>query len=186
MRLLQRTPCIPDPTLSIMKRCLAKLLALQNQDPWNDRLSDAIGHVLLWLGDEKNALIAFQQQLVSATNAPHHRKQVCDICTQQLKSVNKRFVCRMCESVDLCETCYSEDAQKNITFCVRQGVAETSAQHRFLVVAPVDIFPERYRRLPGIRTWNDQMIQIYQTPLPPPSMLRLGITRFLRAFCGST
>jgi hypothetical protein len=72
----------------------------------NTSLLGKIGRVLLWAGDDENAQLAFQHQIIKVESIWSHGDTVCDSCEQPLTSDTKRLVCKACANVDLCEACY--------------------------------------------------------------------------------
>ncbi|KAF2175262.1 TPR-like protein [Zopfia rhizophila CBS 207.26] len=67
-----------------------------------------LGRVLIWAGEGTNALIAFEQQIRTFNGMFYHGNTVCDDCACYLTIATKRFVCKACKDVDLCEKCYRD------------------------------------------------------------------------------
>jgi tetratricopeptide (TPR) repeat protein len=67
-------------------------------------LMEHLGHMLLLVGRLQDAVVAFEQQIISRGFL--HSNVVCDGCENPIRLPDIRFVCASCNDVDLCPTCY--------------------------------------------------------------------------------
>jgi tetratricopeptide (TPR) repeat protein len=61
-----------------------------------------LGRNLIWLSDEPNAQIAFQQGIELQDGMLVYTNVLCDGCDLRLTCDMKRFVCQVCQDVDIC------------------------------------------------------------------------------------
>ena len=73
-----------------------------------------IGRLLAWSGRENDAIITFGYQL-SLTMPLYHAG--CDGRKLQININMGRFVCKVCEDVDLCASCYSNCRKHELPEC---------------------------------------------------------------------
>jgi hypothetical protein len=67
-----------------------------------------LGHMLLSMGRYQDAIIAFEQQIVSDKDVASHDNVVCDGCDNSILLPSIRYVCVSCDDVDLCATCHQD------------------------------------------------------------------------------
>lgn len=67
-----------------------------------------LGRVLMWLQNEGDALVVFEQQLELIDDEWQHRYVICDSCQTQLTLATGRLICKNCLDGDLCRECYSK------------------------------------------------------------------------------
>lgn len=60
-----------------------------------------LGRVLIWDGQDDNAVIALEQQI-----DPSYGGTICDGCGKSLSLKSKLFVCKVCLDIDLCIECH--------------------------------------------------------------------------------
>lgn len=88
-----------------------------------------LGRALLWNSDERNAQIAFQQQVTLHDGIWVYINIDCDGChCCPLARTMNRFVCKHCEDIDLCGKCYSKRGKDN-------GELSPCSEHAFLEIS---------------------------------------------------
>jgi tetratricopeptide (TPR) repeat protein len=138
------------------KHFLPMLIFLCYRFPYdNTPLLGTIGRVLLWVGDNENAQLAFQNQVINVESIRSHGDTVCDSCEQSLTFDTKRLVCKACADVDLCEACYQE---YEILDPAESAMADCTG-HQFLAVRQPDCW--QADSVEGLRTWMSRMLQLY-------------------------
>jgi tetratricopeptide (TPR) repeat protein len=87
-----------------------------------------LGRVLLWNSDELNAQIAFQQEVDFQNGVLVYPCIVCDGCDLPLTCSMKRFVCKRCHDVDICDQCFRrrETDIKLVPSCLDHSFLEIS------------------------------------------------------------
>jgi tetratricopeptide (TPR) repeat protein len=90
----------------------------------------ALGRALLWISDEQNAQIAFQQQLKLQEAPSHHADAHCDGCRLLLDYSMTRFICKHCRDVDACKDCYvkHETGVEKLATCSNHAFLEVSLE----------------------------------------------------------
>lgn len=88
-----------------------------------------LGRTLIWLSDELNAQIAFQQEIELRDGMLVYTNVRCDGCCLPLTCDTKRFVCQVCQDIDICKHCY--DKHKNGEIAV-----SSCADHAFFGISP--------------------------------------------------
>jgi tetratricopeptide (TPR) repeat protein len=88
-----------------------------------------LGRNLIWLSDEPNAQIAFQQGIELQDGMLVYTNVLCDGCDLRLTCDMKRFVCQVCQDVDICKHCY--DKHKNGKMAI-----SSCTGHAFLEISP--------------------------------------------------
>jgi hypothetical protein len=121
----------------------------------NTSLIGNVGRVLLWAGDNENAQLAFQHQVIKVDSIWSHGYTVCDSCEQSLTFDTKRLVCKACADVDLCEACYREYEIQDPA----DSVMVDCTGHQFLAVQQPDCW--QADSVEGLRTWMSRMLQLY-------------------------
>ena len=78
-----------------------------------------LGRILMWLNDEANARVAFEQEL-GLNDDNWEYSAFCDGCERQLVLRTHRFVCKQCVDIDLCQECLDGHCQgiKQMDTCV--------------------------------------------------------------------
>jgi tetratricopeptide (TPR) repeat protein len=89
-----------------------------------------LGRMLIWAGQEDDAVFAFQHQFRLAESKPQQGRTVC-CCGKRLHAGMERFVCRACVDIDLCDECYKNYEMDG--FISRESAANCQA-HSFLAV----------------------------------------------------
>jgi ankyrin repeat protein len=75
-------------------------------DPWeDDSRFNSLGHVLIKLNEVDDSCVAFEQQIINRDRVRHDI--TCDSCKLE-RIEGKRFVCRICATMDLCNECMSK------------------------------------------------------------------------------
>jgi hypothetical protein len=90
-----------------------------------------LGRILIWAGQDNDAVIAFQHQFRLAESRPEQGGTVCDSCGKELSTGMERFVCKACIDIDLCNKCYTD---YEIDRRISRESAENCQMHLFLVV----------------------------------------------------
>jgi tetratricopeptide (TPR) repeat protein len=88
-----------------------------------------LGRNLIWLSDEPNAQVAFQQGIELQDGMLVYTNVECDGCDLRLTYDMKRFVCQVCQDVDICKHCY--DKHKNGKMAI-----SSCTGHAFLEISP--------------------------------------------------
>lgn len=121
------------------------------------------GRVLLWAGDNENAQLAFQNQIMKTGDVWSHGNTLCDSCEEQLTLSTKRFVCMACSDVDFCEACYREYDVLDTTEEATTGCTG----HQFLVVPQPDPYLTKPSNDQRLSAWMIQMLQRYPVASEP-------------------
>jgi len=90
-----------------------------------------LGRMLIWTGQDDDAVSAFQHQFSLAESKPQQCGTVCDGCGKRLHVGMERFVCRACVDIDLCDECYKN---YEIDGFFSRESAENCQAHPFLTV----------------------------------------------------
>ncbi len=85
-----------------------------------------LGRALIWEGQDNDAVIAFEQQI-----SLDHDGIVCDGCQKRMDLTNKRFVCKVCLDVDLCNECHESYEREGV---VAKNSGEKCQYHAFITV----------------------------------------------------
>jgi tetratricopeptide (TPR) repeat protein len=88
-----------------------------------------LGRNLIWLSDEPNAQVAFQQGIELQDEMLVYTNVLCDGCDLQVTCDMKRFVCQVCQDVDICKHCY--DKHK-----IGKMAISSCTGHAFLEISP--------------------------------------------------
>ena len=76
----------------------------------------ALGKALLWAKDESNAIIAFEQAMISKDGSWEYGAASCDGCGSfPIPNHTKRLVCRSCIDIDICGDCLTQYRTKDIS-----------------------------------------------------------------------
>jgi hypothetical protein len=94
-----------------------------------------LGHMLLSMGRYQDAIIAFEQQIVSDKDVASHDNVVCDGCDNSILLPSIRYVCVSCDDVDLCATCHQDYELDG-----RLDRELTSCQNHIFVAVPREIW----------------------------------------------
>ena len=97
---------------------------------WGDRslrVFGMLGRALIWTSDDTNAHIAFQWQAVLRGGEWVYADVQCDGCHVLLTCAMKRFVCRRCQDIDICEGCLERHETGT-------KVLPTCSEHSFLAL----------------------------------------------------
>lgn len=125
---------------------LPSLQTIRYEDSFNDKYHTA--RVLLGIGDEENALIAFV----------HARAVECDGCDEPISPAQGGYhVCRQCVGVDLCNLCKVKYEDKTLI------LPECEGHEYFDLDAAISSFPDRARRLDpaGMNAWMERLRNQY-------------------------
>lgn len=82
------------------------MLQISKRYPGDKFLFSSTGRIFLWFGDNQNANVAFQQEIVVDEGVICYTNTLCNGCGQGLTPETKSFVSKACRDVDLCEPCY--------------------------------------------------------------------------------
>jgi hypothetical protein len=79
-----------------------------------------LGRALIWVSDERNAQVAFQQQVDQRDGTWVYVNTRCDGCNHDpLTCSMKRFVCKHCQDIDVCGECFkSKKDIKELSGCL--------------------------------------------------------------------
>ena len=105
-------------------------------------LFSILGRMLIWAGQDDDAVSAFLNQYRLEGSKPDQSSTICDDCKKRLKAGIKRFVCKACVDVDLCDECHenydidgilresAENCQAHIFLAIPRGEEETLARSK--------------------------------------------------------
>jgi tetratricopeptide (TPR) repeat protein len=86
-----------------------------------------LGRILIWAGEDDDAVFAFQYQFRLAELKPK-QGTACDGCEKWLSAGMGRFVCKACVDIDLCDECYKNYDMDGFS------LHESCQAHLFLII----------------------------------------------------